>query len=126
MQQADASGELAVAKTLVIGELNPGPYQLAVRVTDPATGKISGQSASFTVIGSDPEPTPIFITRGLVGTPQWIAVNQYERALCWLAQDRLLEAVANLEASWKLNHSPVTGQLLQHLYERTGQKKTLN
>lgn len=84
-------------------------------------------SVEFPVLGAQDDPAPVVISRGGTDTPRWIAVNQYERALCWLAQDRPSEAVTSLEASWKLVQNPVTKGLLQHLYERTGQKsKSLN
>jgi GWxTD domain-containing protein len=126
LSRADAAGTLMTAKTLPIEELSPGSYQVVLRIKDPQTGALTARSATFTVVNAEQDPTPIVVSRGATQTPQWMAVSQYERALCWLAQDRPLEAVASLEASWKLNQNPVTRGLLQHLYERTGQKKALN
>jgi hypothetical protein len=126
LSRADASGALLIGKTLPIEELPPGSYRLALRIKEPKTGTWLASSASFTVVAAEPDPTPIVVSRGGTQTPQWMAVSQYERALCWLAQNRPLEAVANLEASWKLNQNPVTRGLLQHLYERTGYKKAVN
>jgi GWxTD domain-containing protein len=126
LSRVDNSGALMTAKTLPIEELSPGAYQLALRIKEPQTGKLIARAASFTVVAAEQDPAPIVVSRGSTQTPQWMAVSQYERALCWLAQDRPLEAVASLEASWKLNQNPVTRGLLQRLYERTGQKKSLN
>lgn len=117
-----AAGSLLTAKTLGLEDISPGTYQLAVRIKDPQTGRLTAASVGFSVLGAQDDPAPIVVSRGGTDTPQWIAVNQYERALCWLAQDRPSEAVTSLEASWKLNQNPVTKGLLQHLYERTGQK----
>jgi hypothetical protein len=121
------NGTLLTAKTLPIDELPPGAYQLAVRIKEPQTGRMAASSAGFVVLGAQDEAAPIIISRGATGTPQWEAVNQYERALCWLAQDRPSEAVTSLEASWKLNQNRMTKGLLEHLYEQTGQRtKTVN
>lgn len=122
LRKADSFGVLLTAKTLSLEELSPGTYQLALRVKEPQSGKISAQSVSFTVTGGEEDAPPIVISRNEAESPQQMAASSYERALCWLAQDRLSEAVTNLEASWQLSHNPVTKGLLEHLYERTGQK----
>jgi GWxTD domain-containing protein len=122
LRRADSFGALLTAKTLSLEELSPGAYQLAVRVKDPQTGKISARSVSFTVTAGEEDAPPIVISRHEAESAQQLAASRYERALCWLAQDRPSEAVANLEASWQLSHNPVTKGLLEHLYERTGQK----
>lgn len=120
-------GSVLTAKTLSLEELSPGTYQLAVRIKDPETGKLTAGSVGFTVAGMQDDPPPIVISRGGTDTPQWAAINQFERALCWLAQDRPAEAVTSLEASFKISQNPVTRQLLQHLYASAGQKaKTVN
>lgn len=118
--RADAFGSVITAKTLSIEELSPGAYQLALRVKDPQSGKISARSVAFTVTAGE-EPQPIVISRGGAQTPQWLAANQYERALCWLAQEHPSEAVSALEASWNLSRNAATRGLLQHLYEQIGQ-----
>lgn len=125
LRQADSFGSIVTSKTLSIEELAPGSYQLALRIRHPQTGKITGRAAGFVVVNSAEEPPdPIVISRAGAQSPQWLAANYYERALCWLAQDRLSEALAALEESCKLSRNASVETLLRHLYERTGRQSS--
>jgi len=70
LRQADAFGSLTVAKSLSIEELTPGAYQLAVRVKDPGTGKISARSVGFLVSAQPDELPPIVVSRAGAGAEQ--------------------------------------------------------
>jgi GWxTD domain-containing protein len=120
-RKADASGELLTAKTLPIEDVPAGSYQLAVRITDPGTGKLTARSVRVIVAGDD-QPQPIVITRGTPDTPEVAAADEYARALCWLAQNRPAEARPLLEASFQTSRNPAIGGLLKQLYQRTGQE----
>jgi len=118
--RTDSYGALFNAKTLQIEDLTAGSYQLVVRLKDPASGKITAQSVSFVVVASGEERRPLVISQGRTPTPEWEAANDYERALCWLAQGREREALEALESSWNLSKKAALEPLLRHLYERTG------
>lgn len=121
LRRTDALGSVVTAKTLSIEDLAPGSYQLALRIKDPRSGRITGGSTSFVVVNTEEQAEPIVISRTAGQAPQFLAANHYERALCWLAQGRPREALASLESSWKINQNPATAAILQQLYERTGQ-----
>lgn len=116
--KADQFGSLVIAKELSLEGVPAGSYQLAVRIKDPSTGKITGQSVSFTFVPSGEEKRPILVSQGRVSSPRLEAANDYERALCWLSQGREDEAVAALESSWKLSQNQAVRSLLEHLQHR--------
>ena len=121
LRALDASGVLVTGKTLSLEGLAPGSYQLAVRAKDPRTGRVAARAVAFTIAEDPGEVQPIVISQGQADTPQRLAANQYERALCWLAQGRSQEALAALEASWKIHQNPAVQGLLEHLHARSGQ-----
>lgn len=120
LRTADPFGTLITGKTLSTDELPPGNYQVVVRIKNPENGSISARSARFQIADNAGEIQPIVISQGHAETPQWLAANDYERALCWLSQGRSREAVRALEASLKNSQNPAVQGLLQHLYETTG------
>ncbi|HWQ54397.1 MAG TPA: GWxTD domain-containing protein [Bryobacteraceae bacterium] len=120
LRATDAFGSLMVGKTLSTDELQPGAYQLAVRVKDSRTGRIAARSVTFTVTDAAGETQPVVVSEGQADTPPRLAAMHYERALCWLAQGRSQEAVAALEASWNITQNPAVQGLLQHLRAAAG------
>jgi hypothetical protein len=120
LRNADPFGSLITGKTLSTEELTQGNYQVVVRIKDPGTGRITARSASFAIADNAGEIQPIVVSQSHAETPQWLAANQYERALCWLSQGRSREAVTALETSWKFNQNPAVQNLLQLLRERAG------
>ncbi len=118
LRQADAFGTLMVSKSLPIEDVAPGAYQLAVRIKDPATGKIAGRSVAFVVSADTQQPKPIVVSRANAGAPQWLAANQFERGLCWLAQGQVTEALAALETSWRMSKNPAVEGAIRHLREQ--------
>jgi GWxTD domain-containing protein len=118
---ADAHGTILTSKTLPIEELAPGSYQLAVRVLDPATGRISARSAQVTVVAGVDDMQPVIVSQSLPDHPRTVAANHYQRALCFLSQGRKAEAVRALEAAWTLTKDPVVRGALEHLSSPAGQ-----
>ncbi len=119
MGRPGTNGVALVAKTLAIDDLSPGPYRLALRLRNKRTGEVIGRSAAFLVVPQMDE-RPIQITRTRPPGPQGAAEVHYERALCWLAQERAQEAYREAEASLRLVRTPVAQQLLQQLSARAG------
>ena len=117
--KADSFGTVFTAKSLPVGDLVPGTYQLVVRLKDPGSGRIAARTASFTVVPSEEKP-PIVVSQARTETPVWQAASYYERALCYLAQGHEPEALKALETSWTLSGNKATELLLQHLRERAG------
>jgi GWxTD domain-containing protein len=115
---ADEFRSLFTSKTLPLDGLPPGSYQLALRVKNTRTGAVIANSAPFHLTAGGESAPPVTISQGQADTPQWIAATQYERALCWLAQDRRGEAISALQASWESSRSPAVHQLLQKLQQR--------
>lgn len=115
LRAVDAFGSLMTSKTLPLDELAPGAYQVAVRVKDPRTGRITAGSAAFTILAEADTLKPIVVSQGRAETPQWAAAAQYERALCWLSQGRQREAVMALEDSYRLSRNPAVEELLDKL-----------
>ena len=115
LSKFDASGALLTAKTLPIDELGPGHYRLSIRVEDPASGAITATAIPFVVLAENPGSEPIVIAKGQSDSPQGQAAVHYERALCFLAQDRRPEAVNALRASFELSRNPAVKTLLDHL-----------
>ncbi|HWR52694.1 MAG TPA: GWxTD domain-containing protein [Bryobacteraceae bacterium] len=113
---ADAYGSITTSKVLATEELPPGAYQLVVRVKDVATGKLTARSAPFRIADvEEDEIRPIVVSRGNLGTPQWIAGSHYERALAWLSQGRQAEALAALELSRQTAHNAPAEELIRKL-----------
>jgi len=119
LKQLDPYGSLVTARTLPLDEFTVGAHQLVVRVTDSRTGKLTAQSAAFMIVPGEPSLPPVQISRDRPVTEQWIGAAHYERALCWLAQDKTSEAISALEDSWKLTKNSTVEGILQNLYKRT-------
>jgi GWxTD domain-containing protein len=120
---ADTYGSLTTSKVLATEDLPPGAYQLVVRVKDGATGKLTARSASFRIAAVEEDDVrPIVISRGNLGTPQWIAASHYERALAWLSQGREAQALASLELSRQTAPNGPAQELIRKLRE-TGQSR---
>jgi hypothetical protein len=115
LKAADAHGSLLTSKALPLEEFSPGAYQVVVRVKDARTGRITATAAPFTIVAGNEEAPPVVVSPSHADTPQWTAANQYERALCWLSQGRTKDAIAALEESFQLSHSPAAGNLLRQL-----------
>jgi hypothetical protein len=113
--QADSFGTLMVAKTLPIEEFAPGTYQLAVRIKDPKTGKISGNNTRFTVVADREDVRPLVIAPVTADSQLRVAANHYERALAWLAQGQPEQAKKALQASWEISRNPAVQGLLVQL-----------
>ncbi len=118
LKNLDKFGSLITAKELSLEGIPPGSYQLAIRIKDPSSGKITGQSVTFTVAPLLEAKQPILISQGRFSSPQMEAANDYERALCWLSQGRESEAVTALESSFKLSQNQAVRVLLEHLQHR--------
>lgn len=122
---ADAYGSLTTSKVLATEDLPAGAYQVVVRVKDAATGKLAARSASFRISSVDEDQfRPVVISRGNLGTPQWIAAGHYERALAWLSQGRHAEALAALELSRQTAPNGPAEELLRKL-KQIGQNNHL-
>ncbi len=120
---ADTYGSLTTSKVLATEDLPPGAYQLVVRVKDSATGKLAARSAPFRIAAvEEADDRPIVISRGNLGTPQWIAASHYERALAWLSQGREAQALASLELSRQTAPNGPAQELIRKLRE-TGQPR---
>ena len=115
--QSDSAGVVSAAQSLPIDDLAPGAYQLALRLRNPKTGQVTGRSAGFVVVSQE-EEQPILVARPVVAGPQGAAAAHYERALCWLAQERPAEALREAEASGRLMQTPAARQLLEQLRAR--------
>lgn len=115
LKNADANGALLTSKTLAIEELTPGTYQLALRITDPSTGRISARSAAFSVVASTDDLQPVIVSQSISESSEALAANHYQRALCFLSQGKKSEAVQALEAAWSLTRNPVVRGALDHL-----------
>ena len=115
--QSDSTGVVSAAQSLPIDDLAPGAYQLALRLRNPKTGQVTGRSAGFVVVNQE-EEQPILVARPVVAGPQGAAAAHYERALCWLAQERPAEALREAEASGRLMQTPAARQLLEQLRAR--------
>jgi GWxTD domain-containing protein len=118
LKNLDKFGSLITAKELSLEGIPPGSYQLAIRIKDPSSGKITGQSVTFTVAPLVEAKQPILISQSRFSSPQIEAANDYERALCWLSQGRESEAVTALESSFKLSQNHAVQLLLEHLQHR--------
>jgi GWxTD domain-containing protein len=114
---ADSSGTVLVSKTLSLDELAPGAYIVALRLRNPQTGEVVGRSARFQVTNQEAE-RPIVVARPVLSGAQAAAAVHYERALCWLAQQRPEEAAREAEASWRLSQTSAARQLLDRLSPR--------
>jgi hypothetical protein len=119
LKAADAHGALITSKTVNIADLPPGNYHLAVRITDPHTSRVTAQTGHFTVLDAVNEIQPIVVSHARPATPQRLAADHYERALCWMAQGRAREAITELEASYEISRNPTVGGLLDHLRQQT-------
>lgn len=117
----DTAGAALVAKTLAIGELPPGSYMLALRLRNPRSGQVVGRSARFQVTAQE-EERPIVVARPVQSGPQALAAVHYERALCWLSQQRPEEALREAEASWRMSQTPAAKQLMEGLVSRVGRE----
>lgn len=103
--QIDAHGTLLTAKTLPTKGLPPGNYILSVKVTDPATRQVTGSSVAFRMVTAEATPrNNIFVSRNL-DDDEFSGLNDYRRGLCYLANDRLEEAIVELEKSLAKNPS---------------------
>ena len=107
-----------VSKALSLGDLPPGSYQVVVRLKDPASGRITARSAPFRIEAENDEPPPLVISRGGLGSAQWVAAADYERALCWLARGREAEALASLKASRRVATNTAVEGLISRLEQR--------
>ncbi len=125
-RQANAFGSIFVAKQLHLDDVPTGAYQLAIHIKDGASGKQAAGSVRFYVVPNPEEARPIVVSQAYPATPRVRAVDQYERALCFLAQGREPEAFQALQTSWNLYPNPAIQPLLQHLQGRTGQGKQEN
>jgi hypothetical protein len=117
LTRPDEAGFVWAARTLNLDELPPGAYMLALRLRNPQTGEVIGRSARFQVAGQERE-RPIVVARPLAAGTQAAAAMHYERALCWLAQQRPEEALREAEASWRLSQTSAARQLLDRLNAR--------
>jgi hypothetical protein len=95
-------------------DLLPGTYILALRLQNPATGEVQGRSVRFQVTGTDVE-RPVVVAKPVQTGSQALAAVHYERALCWLSQQRLRDAFREAEASWRLSRTEASQQLMQSL-----------
>jgi GWxTD domain-containing protein len=112
--QADSGGVVLVTNSLPTEDLQPGIYMLALRLQDPSTGDVHGRSIRFQIIGTE-EERPIVIAKPVQTGSQALAATHYEKALCWLSQQRPEEALREAEASWRLSQSEAARQLMQEL-----------
>jgi hypothetical protein len=112
---ADPSGALLISRTLPISELAPGHYRLSLRIEDKDTGKTAATAISFQVVNELADRNPIAIARQRADNAQSQAAEEYERALCSLAQNQTSKAVGFLSASWRLSNNPSVKNLLDHL-----------
>jgi GWxTD domain-containing protein len=112
--QADSSGVVLVTRTLPVEDLQPGSYILALRLHDSATGEIHGRSVRFQVISKE-EERPVVIAKAAQNDSLATAATHYERALCWLSQQRPEEAFREAAASWRLSQTEAARQLMQGL-----------
>ncbi|MFB3778026.1 MAG: GWxTD domain-containing protein [Bryobacteraceae bacterium] len=119
--EAGTAGVTLVAKTLDIGELSPGSYMLALRLRNTRSGEVVGRSARFQVTAQG-EERPIVVAKPPQSGPQAMAAVHYERALCWLSQQRPDEALREAEASWRLSQLPAAKQLMEVLIARAGKE----
>ena len=117
LTQSDSAGVVSTAKSLPIDDLAPGAYQLALRLRNPKTGEVTGRSAGFVVVNQE-EEQPILVSRPAATGPQSAAAAHYERALCWLAQERPAEALREAEASGRLMQTPAARELVEQLRAR--------
>jgi hypothetical protein len=121
LAKSGPAGVALVAKTLAIDELAPGSYMLALRLRNARTGEVIGRSARFQVTAQEQE-RPVVVARPPQAGSQALAAVHYERALCWLSQQRPEEAIREAEASWRLSQTPAARQLLEGLASRRGQE----
>ena len=115
------AGVALVAKTLAIDELAPGSYMLALRLRNARSGEVIGRSARFQITAQE-EERPVVVARPFQPGAQALAAVHYERALCWISQQRPEEARREAEASWRLSQIPAVRQLLDGLASRAGQE----
>jgi GWxTD domain-containing protein len=119
LTQSDSTGVVSASKSLPIDDLAPGAYQLALRLRNPKTGEVTGRSVGFVVVNQE-EEQPILVARPAVAGPQSAAAAHYERALCWLAQERPAEALREAEASGRLMQTLAAKELVEQLRSRAG------
>jgi GWxTD domain-containing protein len=119
LTRSDSTGVVSASQSLPIDDLAPGAYQLALRLRNPKTGEVTGRSVGFVVVNQE-EDQPILVARPAVAGPQSAAAAHYERALCWLAQERPAEALREAEASGRLMQTPAAKELVEQLRSRAG------
>ena len=102
----DPHGSLVNGKELPIGEWPPGAYQLTLTLADPASEKKAYSALSFRIAPSDPGGSywDIFDGDGIRKDAK-AGLPEYERALCYLAQEKKELAEEWLRKSLALDSS---------------------
>lgn len=114
LQRTESDSVSLVTTTLATEDLPPGSYILALRLRNAQTGETHGRSVRFQVV-ADEESRPIVVAKPVQVGEQAMAALHYEKALCWLSQQRFQEALREAEASLRLSRSGAVQQLVEAL-----------
>jgi GWxTD domain-containing protein len=101
--QFDSVGSLVNGKKIPLADAPAGNYRLVVTVTDPETQQRSFASMTFRIV-SDPAATDTWYT-SQDDSELSRDLEEYDRALCYLASGNTNNAVAWLRRSFERNHS---------------------
>ncbi len=117
--QFDTNGTLINGKKILTKDLAPGEYRMEVTVVDPATHKRSFASFQFQINDSQAPPLAWDVTDPQAAGDVSKGRREYERALCYIAQNDPEEAAVYLQAAYKKNPEEQTrDRLVDLLYSR--------
>jgi len=117
--QFDASGGLINGKKIPTAELQPGPYRLAITITDPRTHARSVASFQFRIADSDASPDNWDVVDPEAGEDFKKGTRDHQRALCYVAMGDQESALSVLRNAYSKNpDEPTRDKLVDLLYTK--------
>jgi hypothetical protein len=117
--QFDANGSMISGKKINTGDLGPGPYRLAITVTDPTTHARAVASFQFHVGETNASPPIWDVTDPMAAEDVQKGRRDYQRALAYVMQGQPQNAVSYLQNSYSKDPAEQTrDRLVDLLYSR--------
>jgi GWxTD domain-containing protein len=117
--QFDANGSMINGKKINTGDLGPGPYRMAITVTDPTTHARAVASFQFHVGESNASPPIWDVSDPMAAEDVQKGRRDYQRALAYVMQGQPQNAVSYLQNSYSKDPAEQTrDRLVDLLYSR--------